>query len=186
MNDWGWNPSTIQVVISSVVGLGTLVLLAIVYLGTQAGQRSAKAAQDSADVLAKDADARTRPWLGLSVAEFTTSNAKGDDRIEIQYQNVGVLPAQDVVLSIKILPNMDDPSDPESYDFEDNAIGTIFPREPGTYTFAIPKKWRVSEEDVVIGGLLKYKYGDREYTTKLKLDLHDDRPRIGWSNFEAT
>jgi len=186
MNDWGWNPSTIQVVISSVVGLGTLVLLVIVYLGTQAGQRNAKAAQDSADVLLKDADVRTRPWLGLYAAEFTTSNAKGDDRIEIQYQNVGALPAQDVVMSIKILPNMDDPSDPESYDFEDNAIGTIFPREPGFHTFAIPKKWRASEEDVVIEGLLKYKYGDREYTTKLKLDLHDDRPRIGWSNFEAT
>ena len=30
MNDWGWNPSTVQVVISSMVGFFTLALILFV------------------------------------------------------------------------------------------------------------------------------------------------------------
>ncbi len=97
MNDWGLNPSTIGVVISGVVGLGTLVLLVIVYIGAQASRRSAKAAQDSTDVLLKESELRTRPWLGITDCLLLPLT----DDLEIHYQNVGVLPAQDTTLQDK-------------------------------------------------------------------------------------
>ena len=145
MNEWAFNPSTVQVFISGVVGLGTLVLLVIVFLGTQAGRISAKAAQDSADVLLKDAELRTRPWLGICDCKITLANEEEDsiegDLITIYFQNVGAIPAQDAVLSIKSLSNMGDTSEP--YTFQDQKIGTIFPREPGNLRISseILKSW---------------------------------------------
>ena len=70
IDDWGWNPSTVRVIISSVVGLLTLALILFVYRDAEASRRSAKAAQASADVLVKEAESRTRPWLGFPIANL--------------------------------------------------------------------------------------------------------------------
>ena len=78
---------------------------------------------------------------------------------------------------------MDDSS--KSYDREGMVLGAIFPQEPGAFLIEIPNKWRTTEEDVVIEGVLKYGYGD-EHTTKFKLQLFDDEQGIEWRNSEAT
>ena len=193
MNDWGLNPSTVQVFISSVVGLLTLALIVFVYRDAEAGRKTAKAAQESAGVLVKEAVLRTRPWLGISGFEFTPSK-EGDDSTEdeftVHYQNVGALPAQDAVLSLKIMPNMGDSS--ESYTFEDQVVGTVFPQEPGSNSLssAMLKEWRTADEDIAIEGLFKYRYGDRDYTTKFKLTIecYEDGSihELGWWNTETT
>ena len=192
VNEWGWNPSTIQVFISSVVGVFTLALIFFVYRDAEASRRSAK-------VLVKEADLRTRPWLGISGCEITPSldqlknegdDSTEDDVITISYLNVGALPAQDAVLSLKIMPNMGDTS--ESYTFDDHVVGTVFPQEPGYNAFssAMLKTWRASDEDIAIEGVLKYRYGDRDHTTEFKVTIYFDeagsKHSLDWWNTETT
>jgi len=106
------------------------------------------------------------PWFGMSSCEFTESKEGDEDEedvVTVHYLNVGALPAQDAVLSLKLMPNMGDTS--ESYTFADHVVGTVFPQESGYNAFssAMLKNWRVSDEDVAIEGVLKYRYGDHDY-----------------------
>ena len=194
MNDWGWNPSTVQVIISSVVAFLTLGLIWFLHKDAEASRKSAEAAQASADVLVQEADSRTRPWLGLSECNFTPSeqgnDATEEDMITIHYLNVGALPAQDAVLTLRLLPNMGDTS--EAHTFEDEVVGTVFPQEPGLNFFssALLRQWRAADGDVAIEGVLKYISGNRDFITKFKgsMEFYEDEliGRPAWWNTETT
>ena len=129
VNEWGWSPEILQIVISGIVGVLTFCALVVIFRGMK--------------VASKEAEQRTRPWVGIVGCKYQKDKPRaGWDRVVVEYQNVGTLPAEDATVSVFVAPEEDpeDPTLPKSFSLE-LRIGAIFPQEPSNQNIDAIELW---------------------------------------------
>lgn len=174
MNEWGWNPASFQA-IGSLITIGVLILA--LWTASQA-RRSANAAQASANVVAKESELRTRPWLSFTGCRWRN----GVDTITMGFRNVGALPAQDVTSSVQVFR----PDGLETASVKESDLGIVFPgglANHNIYSDLFPE-WMEQQLNVPFEGLVTYRFGDAWHVTRFKGTIRYQRPL--WSAFEAT
>lgn len=152
--DW-WNPTTLQAIVGGVVGFLTLLTLIVIYFN----MRNAK----------DEAEKRTRPWLSVIGFVYETDGSVDHDLVKVLYRNVGVLPAEDVRLSVSLDTGGDRISWP------DEEIVTIFPQEPGDRRVGGQELdiWRKHGLVVSMRGEFSYSSGRRKYFTQFEATIRE-------------
>ena len=98
MNDWGWNPSSVQAAgtfVAIVVLVFLIISIVISAIQTKASIRASK-------VTERESRLRTRPWLTLHDLSF-----EGDD-LRLIFSNIGVLPAFEPVSRVHAVLSSDE------------------------------------------------------------------------------
>ena len=185
--DWGWNPSTVQVVVSGVVGVLTVLALFAATFAAVQSRNAATAARLGAEISSRESFVRTRPWVGLIGIEYISSDTGNiNDIVRINYSNVGSLPAEDTRLSIDF--GVDGPIiDDDDRQLNDRPIGTIFPQEPGFTEIGSTdfKGYRIANTPIVFNGNFIYMMADRKYATAFQGQFtfgNGNLERIAWQN----
>ena len=84
-----WQPITTGNIITGVVGL--VALFSLWYLIRGFGQ-----SRRSVDLAISESKFRNRPWLGVTGCEYLSASKE----LEVRYQNIGTLPAYNLVLTL--------------------------------------------------------------------------------------
>lgn len=95
MDDFGWNPGTLQ----AVGGAATALALVVVIIGSLAARRSAHAATQAMRLATTEAELRTRPWLHL---EEVFPGGWARHLVTLRIKNVGALPARRVRIALDV------------------------------------------------------------------------------------
>ena len=199
MNEWGNNPQTYQTV-ASVVTAASIVALFFTTLFTWWSLRET---QIQRKAIERELAARMRPWMGLFDFEFESSSRDqldSVDAIKFLLKNFGVLPAQNVVVSLRLYPFKRGDGEPDnSIRWEDNSgAKAILPGEDGNYRLPLTKypqfaAWRDARRDIQIDGLLSYELDHAKFSTEFKAGLlfgsgrkMNEDVKLSWRNCSAT
>jgi len=149
MPEWGWNPSTLQTVISGVVGIATVGTLIVIWFGTRAAQRTANLAMS-------EAEHRNRSRVRITSCRFIPES----NTIEMIFDNVGMFEAYflRISLDIDIFPVVARFDEPMFHDIQKDIV---FPGEPVKVSWASIEIRRRRENDLelrraLIRGHLSY------------------------------
>lgn len=179
-----WQPITTENIIGAAVGIVATITMIFLILGfresrksAEAAQRSAKIAQQTAELALSDSDSRNRPWIMLNDCGLRDNSESLDhDVLSLDFKNVGMMPARNVGLSLSFhvsKQQWEQQIDGELREsvpliaHSNRSIGTAFPDEPINFKmeFEAGSKWRIYDLDVFMAGSVDYEYGEKHYHT---------------------
>jgi len=163
-----------------VFGGVTLFLFAWILWYTRKTAEAATWANERADA---EMAVRLRPWLGVGDVKYEITAVAGHDAVTVFFENVGSLPAHDVVYSFDTTPDHPD----HSWLFP-KTLGTIMPHEHSNEQMAGPllSEYRGRGDSFTFTGSFKYCLAENAYVTKFTGEYNFRRVMMTFHNFDVT
>lgn len=170
--------------------------------GTIAARKSAKAAQDTANLALREAEVRNRPWLRVIEITYLDNSDQAETKsaVLIKFDNIGTVPAENAELSVVF--NVDR----EQYFNVERTTGDLmlipsqqqkkphfdilFPGElsDGSFEFKGISREQIISLEAKISGAFTYYQAEISHVTKFvgEFNLRDDKVIMTWQHTEAT
>ncbi len=175
--------ATIAGIGAIIAAIGTVIAaVALVFIA-----RSTRAAIRQADIVGRESERRSRPWVGITEIKYMPDDSVGvpleslADRLSLKYSNFGSLPAGGLELTLSLKPAEPDADSLQLGD-EMFPLGTLFPGEPASWYVVYSGQlvtWRLAGRKVRFDGSFRYAYGDARYVTEFVGSLNFDRSPQG-------
>lgn len=114
MNEWGWNPITVQAIgswLTLFALIGAVIAAISSWRASNSAQRTALAAESSAETVQREFQLRSRPWVWIS--NIITGQALPGQMplyncfVTLICQNSGIVPASGIRIELAAFPDRD-------------------------------------------------------------------------------